>query len=360
MNYLLGFIAGAALTALLVSPVRKLAFRIGAVDQVSKEKRKIHKRPIARAGGLAIATGFIVISLALLGAVPAGYVGMVVAGLMVLGVGLADDIRGVNPWIKLSVHIAAALVACLGFGITIDAVSNPFGQTIVFNTTTWSMQLGSWSLSFNVLATILTVIWLVGMTNTMNLLDGLDGLSSGVAAIAAVIMFFVAVGPRVDQPSTALIALVLAGCCIGYLVYNFYPASIFNGDSGAYFLGMTLGILAIFSGAKLATAMLVLGLPIIDTLWAVVRRIARGRSPFSADRGHIHYLLLDSGLAQWQAVLVIYAFSVVFGVIALVASSAQKLIAFGCLVLILSFLIMALTLLSRRKARPSTPKASSR
>lgn len=357
MNYLLGFVAGGALTALLVPPVRKFAFKIGAVDQVSKEKRKIHTKPIARAGGLAIAVGFIAISLALMGVVPVQYAGMVVAGLMVLAVGLADDVWGVNPWIKLSVHVSAALVACLGFGITIDAVSNPFGQTIVFNTTTWSIQLAGWSVSVNALATVLTVIWLVGMTNTMNLLDGLDGLSSGVAAIAAVIMFFVAVGPKVNQPNTALIALVLAGCCIGYLVYNFYPASIFNGDSGAYFLGMTLGILAIFSGAKLATAMLVLGLPIIDTLWAVVRRLARGRSPFSADRGHIHYLLLDSGLTQWQAVLVIYGFSIVFGIIALVASSAQKLIAFGFLVLILSILIMGLTLLSRRRAATAAPKA---
>ncbi len=351
MNYLVGLIAGALLTALLVPSVRRFAFKIGAVDQVSKEKRKIHTKPIARAGGLAIAAGFITISLALLGTIPAQYIGMVVAGLMVLGIGLLDDVHGVNPWVKLGVHMSAALVACIGFGITIDAVSNPFGQTIVFNTTSWSFSLGGWSVSVNAVATVLTVVWLVGMTNTMNLLDGLDGLSSGVAAIAAVIMFFVAVGPKVNQPNTALIALVLAGCCLGYLVYNFYPASIFNGDSGAYFLGMTLGILAIFSGAKLATAMLVLGLPIIDTLWAVVRRLASGRSPFSADRGHIHYLLLDSGLNQRQSVLVIYAFSIVFGIIALVASSAQKLIAFGCLVVILSVLIMALTLLRRRRAR---------
>ena len=350
MNYLVGLTAGGGLTAHLVPSVRRLAFKIGAVDQVSKEKRKIHTKPIARAGGLAIAAGFIVISLALIGAIPAQYVGMVIAGLMVLAIGLLDDVRGVNPWVKLALHVSAALVACVGFGITIDAVSNPFGQTIVFSTTSWSFSVGSWSVSVNAFATVLTVIWLVGMTNTMNLLDGLDGLSSGVAAIAAVVMFFVAVGPRVNQPITGLIALVLAGSCLGYLVYNFYPASIFNGDSGAYFLGMTLGILAIFSGAKLATAMLVLGLPIIDTLWAVVRRVASGRSPFSADRGHIHYLLLDSGLSQRQSVLVIYGFSIVFGIIALVASSAQKLIAFGCLVVILSVLIMVLTLLRRRRA----------
>lgn len=178
---------------------------------------------------------------------------------------------------------------------------------------------------------------------------GLMAYRAGVAAIAAVIMFFVAAGPNVNQPDTALISLILAGACLGYLVYNFYPAKIFNGDSGAYFLGMTIGILAIFSGAKLATAMLVLGLPIVDTFWAVVRRVAAGRSPFSADRGHIHHLLLDVGLSQPQAVLVIYAFSIVFGSIALFASSAQKILAFACLVVILAILILSLTLLRRKK-----------
>lgn len=350
MTYLAVFVAGAVLTALLVPPVRRFAFRIGAVDEVSKDKRKIHTKPIARAGGLAIALGFIITSLFVLDSLSMQYIGLVLAGLMVLAIGLADDVWGVNPWAKLAVHVMAALVASLGFGITIDALSNPFGQTIVFGTTLTQLNIFGISLSFSVAATILTVLWLVGMTNTMNLLDGLDGLSSGVAAIAAVIMFFVAVGPRVNQPGTAQIALVLAGCCLGYLVYNFYPASIFNGDSGAYFLGMTLGILAIFSGAKLATAMLVLGLPIIDTLWAVVRRVASGRSPFSADRGHIHHLLLDSGLSQRQSVLVIYGFSVVFGAIALVASRTQKLIAFGCLVAILTVLIASLTMLRRRRA----------
>ncbi len=350
MRYLFGFIAGGLLTLLFVPPVRRLAFKIGAVDQVSKEKRKIHTKPVARAGGIAIAAGFVIVSTGLISTLSHQYIGLVVAGLMVLLIGLADDIIGINPWIKLGVHMLAALVACVGFGITIDAVSNPFGQTLVFSPTQWHIHIGFWNASVSVLATVLTVIWLVGMTNTMNLLDGLDGLSSGVAAIAAVIMFFVAAGPKVNQPDTALIALILAGCCLGYLVYNFYPASIFNGDSGAYFLGMTIGILAIFSGAKLATAMLVLGLPIIDTLWAVVRRVAVGRSPFSADRGHIHHLLLDSGLSQRQAVLVIYSFSIVFGAIALVASSPQKIIAFGFLVLILSGLIISLTLLRRHRA----------
>ena len=349
MRYLLGLITGAAVAFLLVPPVRRLAFRIGAVDEVSKDKRKLHTRPIARSGGLAVFASFASISLALVSRVSTPYIGLLTAGTIVLLIGLADDIWGINPWIKLAGHISAALVAALGFGISIDAVSNPFGETFVFSTTQWTLSLGSWSATVNVLAVGLTVIWLVGMTNTMNLLDGLDGLSSGVAAIAAVVMFFVAAGPRVNQPDTALIALILAGACLGYLVYNFYPAKIFNGDSGAYFLGMTIGILAIFSGAKLATAMLVLGLPIIDTIWAVIRRLAAGRSPFSADRGHIHHLLLDVGLSQPQAVLVIYSFSIVFGIVALVASSTQKIIAFGFLVLILTALILSLTLLRRRR-----------
>ena len=352
--YIFGFVAAAFVACLMVPPVRKLAFRIGAVDQVSKEKRKLHTKPIARAGGLAIYAAFTAISLALISSIQKPFVGLIVAGTMVLLIGLADDIWGVNPWLKLVGQVVAALVAAIGFGISIDAVSNPFGTSFVFNTSQWTVPIVGITLSMNAVAVALTTIWLVGMTNTMNLLDGLDGLSSGVAAIAAVVMFFVAVGPRVNQPDTALIALVLAGACLGYLVYNFYPAKIFNGDSGAYFLGMTIGILAIFSGAKLATAMLVLGLPIVDTFWAVVRRVAAGRSPFSADRGHIHHLLLDVGLSQRQAVLVIYAFSIVFGIVALVASSPQKIMAFGLLVVILAILILSLTLLRRKKQANTT------
>jgi len=189
------------------------------------------------------------------------------------------------------------------------------------------------------------------MTNTINFLDGIDGLSGGVSAISAFVIFLLAITQRVNQPETALVSIILAGGCLGFLVYNFYPAKIFNGDSGAYFLGMTLGILAIFSGAKLATAALVLGLPILDAVWAVVRRLAHRKSPFTADRGHLHYMFLDAGFSQRQAVLIIYALCLTFGLIGIFGSTTTKLVGIIAMLVVMVLLLFALTFLKRKRLR---------
>lgn len=335
--------------------VIRLATKIGAIDQVSVEERKIHKKPIPRAGGLAIYGSFVLVCLVLLPNLSHRFAGLVAAGTIVLLVGLYDDVKGLSPWIKLIFQIVAALVAVVGFGIGIESVTNPLGQMIVLTGNDVVVRIGTISFDVGMVATLFSVLWLVGLTNTINLLDGLDGLSGGVSAIAAFIIFALAISPQVNQPDTALIAIALSGACLGYLVYNFYPAKIFNGDSGAYFLGMTLGILAIFSGAKLATAALVLGVPIFDAVWAFIRRLATGRSPFSADRGHFHHLLIDVGLSQRQAVLIIYMLSAVFGGLALVANSAQKIVAIGALLVIMVLSVGLLTLMRRRQHIKSKP-----
>jgi UDP-GlcNAc:undecaprenyl-phosphate GlcNAc-1-phosphate transferase len=185
---------------------------------------------------------------------------------------------------------------------------------------------------------------MVGLANTINFLDGLDGLASGVSGIAAVVMFGVAIGPRVNQPVTALLAIILAGAAFGFLPYHFYPAKIFMGDSGAYFLGLALAMLAIYSGAKLATAVLVLGFPIFDALWAAIRRMAKRKSPFRADRRHLHHLLLDAGLSQRQAVLTLYAVSAAFGAVALLTGPFDKFVALVVLLLLMGLSIGGLVL----------------
>ena len=349
MIFLVGFLASLALTALLVPYVKRFAFAVGAVDKPSKETRKIHSKTIARGGGIAIYISFVVLCLVLLRHANLQFIGLWVAATMVLLVGLADDIWRLSPWFKLSIQLLAAVVATVGFGIGIDAISNPFGNTLALNHFVVHLNFYGQSLTINYVATALAIVWLIAMTNTMNFLDGLDGLSGGVAAIAAFVIFFVSISSRVNQPNTGLMALVLAGGCLGYLIYNFYPAKIFNGDSGAYFLGMTLGILSIVSGAKLATAALVLGLPILDSLWAVVRRLLHGRSPFTPDRGHLHHLLLDVGLSQRQAVFIIYAICVVFGAVAIFASTTQKLLAIGALVVVLAILLVTLASIKSRR-----------
>ncbi|MBI2798271.1 undecaprenyl/decaprenyl-phosphate alpha-N-acetylglucosaminyl 1-phosphate transferase [Candidatus Saccharibacteria bacterium] len=347
--FFVGFVSSLILTALLVPYVKKLAFKIGAVDKPSREKRKIHTRTIARGGGISIYIAFVVLSLVLLKGVNWQFLGLLIASTMVLLIGLADDIWRLSPWLKLAVQTLAALVATVMFGIGIDAITNPFGNTFVLNNFVVHVTVLAHTFTINYVASLLAMVWLIAMTNTMNFLDGLDGLSGGVAAIAAFVIFLVSISAKVNQPNTGLMALILAGGCLGYLFYNFYPAKIFNGDSGAYFLGMTLGILSIISGAKLATAALVLGLPILDALWAVTRRLIHGQSPFRADRGHLHYLLLDVGLSQRQAVFIIYSICVVFGGVAVFAGTTEKLLAILALVIILVILLVTLASIKARQ-----------
>ena len=353
MIYFVALLATFGLTVLLVPWIKKLAFKVGAVDRPQENSRKIHKKVMARGGGIAIYLAFLATTLVLVPSHNLQYWGLIVAATIVLVVGFADDIYNLNPWVKLSVQVFAAVVAFSFFGIRIEVLSNPAGQSLVFTDPNLSLVLNGYLVSINYIALLVTTIWLVGMTNTMNFVDGIDGLSGGIAAIAAMVMFFLAISPTINQPQTAIISISLVGGCLGYLIYNFHPAKIFNGDSGAYFLGMTLGIIAIFSGAKLATAALVLGVPIIDAVWSAVRRVISGRSPFSADRGHLHFLLLDVGFTQRQTALLIYGLCIIFGFIALVASPEQKIVAIFALVIVIMLLLSVLTLLIRRKSQTS-------
>lgn len=345
MNYLAGFVLSFVLSVLLVPFVRRLAWKIGAIDKPQENSRKIHSKPMPRAGGLVLYASFFIPSVIFLQHLGIEFLGLFLAVTIVTAVGLLDDIYNLNPWLKLSGQVAAAVVAIL-CGIKITVLSNVVGGG-VFEFTG--------SISLSIISVALSLLWLVGMTNTVNFLDGLDGLATGVAAIAGIVIFLLSISPHVNQPQTALLSIILAGACLGFLWHNFFPARIFNGDSGAYFLGMTIAILAIISGAKLATALLVLGLPILDACWAVIRRIGTGRSPFSADRGHIHFLLLDAGLNQKQSVLVIYAFSIAFGTVALLSGTRQKTIALFVLLTCTAILLTALHLrhakLNGKKAR---------
>ncbi len=351
MNYLLGLVAAFGISALLIPVVKRLAISVGAVDNPAESDRKFHSKIMARGGGLAIYIAFILVTTALVGSFSRQLIGLIIAGTMVLVVGFIDDIKRLSPWVKLTVQILAALVASIGFGITIETITNPFGESLVFTQPNVSLAIFGWQLSFNWIAVSFAVFWLVGMTNTINFLDGIDGLSGGVSAIAAGVIFLLAISQKVNQPSTALIAIVLLGACLGFLVYNFYPAKIFNGDSGAYFLGMTLGILAIFSGAKLATAALVLGLPILDAVWAVVRRLAHRQSPFTADRGHLHYLFLDAGFSQRQAVVCIYMLCLIFGLIGILGTTEQKFVGIIAMLVVMTMLLAGLTFVKRKRLR---------
>ena len=340
-NYLLGFGLAFAVTAAATPVVRRYALRHGIVDAPS-EARKIHNHAVAYLGGVAIFAGFVAAVLALLPA--SRQLGALLLGCLILvSVGVVDDMRGLSPWVKLVFQVLAACVALAG-GIGITALTNPLGGTIDLTWGRTAFQLGGWHFHIMPLANSLSILWMVGLANTINFLDGLDGLATGVSGIAALVMFGLSVGPHVNQPAVAMLAIILAGAALGFLPFNFFPAKVFMGDSGADFLGLCLAMLSIYSGAKLATAALVLGFPIVDALWAATRRIARGESPFKADRRHFHHLLLDAGMSQRQAVVTLYAVAAAFGTVALVVGSFAKLVALIVLTLTMAIAITLLVL----------------
>ena len=341
MNYLWALAVAAGVTAVVTPSVRRLALHYGIVDMPDPGGRKIHTRPIAYLGGVAIFAGFlggVAVFLPLSRQLDA----LIAACAILVVIGVIDDIRGLSPWVKLIGQFLAAGVALTG-GIGISgSIHDPFGGMLNLNWGRTDLRLAGLQFHITPLANTLSLLWMVGLANTINFLDGLDGLASGVSAIAALVIFGVAVGPQVHQPQVALLAIILAGAALGFLPYHFYPARIFMGDSGAYFLGLCLAMLAIYSGAKLATTALVLGFPIVDALWAATRRLAKRRSPFRADRKHFHHLLLDAGLSQRQAVVLLYAVAALFGVVALRVGSYDKLLAMIALIFIMAAAIAAL------------------
>jgi UDP-GlcNAc:undecaprenyl-phosphate GlcNAc-1-phosphate transferase len=352
MNWL-GFGLAFALSALLTPVVRRFALAHGIVDQPG-ESRKIHRHAVAYLGGVAMFGAFVITVVCLM-APTRQLVALLLGCLVLVVVGVIDDIRRLSPWTKLGCQVLAACIALAG-GIGITAITNPFGGVIDLSYGRFAMSVGNWHWHIMPIANAVSIIWMVGLANTINFLDGLDGLAGGVSGIAALVMFLLAMTPLVHQPAVALLAIILAGSIFGWLPYNFYPARIFMGDSGALFLGLVLAMLAIYSGAKLATAALVLGFPIIDALWAATRRLAKRTSPFRADRQHFHHLLVDAGMSQPQAVLTLYAVAAVFGLVALKAGSKAKFVAFIVLVFLMAASIGGLLLRRWFKDRKLLPK----
>ncbi len=258
-------------------------------------------------------------------------VGLLLGGAFLFVVGIVDDKRELGPLPQYVAQLLAAAIAVL-FLIIIEGFNNPLTGHL---TPHWPY----------VLTVTLTLFWLGFMMNTVNWLDGMDGLAAGVCAVAA-LMIFIHAAFRLDQVSVSLLPLALFGATLGFLPYNFYPARIFMGSNGALFLGYTIGVLGIIGGAKMATVLLVMGLPLLDVVWQIARRVSKGRNPTQGDRGHVHFRLLDMGLSQRQIVIGYYVFCALFGALALVtASRSFKLIA---LVAMVSVVIVGFAILSRR------------
>lgn len=267
--------------------------------------------------------------------------GLVLGATIMFIAGVLDDVLELSALPQLMAQSLAAAVA-IAFQIFIEFFNNPLTGE----------QTGAWPY---VVTVALTYFWLVGMMNTVNWMDGLDGLAAGIGLIAGA-MLFINSAFQVEPPQTsvALLPLALMGASLGFLLFNFYPARIFMGG-GAPLLGFILGALSIIGGAKMATILLVMGLPLLDAFWQVASRVLRGKSPFSGDRGHIHFRLLDMGFSQRQIVVTYYLFCAFFGVLTLVIESRlYKFVSFGVMALLIA--LGFVLLLRTEKRRTSISK----
>jgi UDP-GlcNAc:undecaprenyl-phosphate GlcNAc-1-phosphate transferase len=315
----------AALVALLLTPVvRRRVRRYGIVDRPNE--RRVNTRPIPRAGGIAIAAAFLGVAVPFVllnemnGWVPmplnisaSDLVALFAGGLAAAIVGALDDLYDLRARWQLLGQVMLALGA-VALGVGISVVNNPFGEGVIQFSAVFSVGF--------------TVFWIVGMINSINWIDGLDGLSTGVALIASVTLGLISLTTQVSQPLIAVLCFALAGALLGFLRWNFHPAKIFTGTTGVQFVGYTLAVLAILGSAKVAVALLVLGVPIIDTFWIIVGRLSQRRSPFTPDRTHIHHRLLDLGLSHRDTVLVIYAICAALGALSLVVQGETQAYAF--------------------------------
>jgi UDP-GlcNAc:undecaprenyl-phosphate GlcNAc-1-phosphate transferase len=321
---LVSFIAATLLALVLTPIVRRIVLRYEIVDQ--PEERRVNVVPVPRSGGLAISAAFLLVALAFLvinertkaisvpiSLSPSEVSALLIGGAAAAALGAIDDLLDLRARWQLLGQVVLAAAAVAG-GITIDFIANPLG--------------GPAYRFAGPVAAVLTIFWIVGMINSINWIDGLDGLSSGVSFIAAVTLGLISLTTQVGQPLIAVLCFALAGSLLGFLRWNFHPATIFAGTSGVQFVGYTLAVLAVLGTAKVAVALLVLGVPIIDTFWIIVRRVSQGRSPFTPDRSHIHHRLLDLGLSHRQTVLVIYGLCLVLALLALLLTGVSQLYAF--------------------------------
>lgn len=327
-----GFLIALAVSWWLTPEIRSRALKLGLVDKPGDERR-IHKVAVPRLGGVGIYMSFIltITALAIItGRFPQdariveGGLGIAVGGTIVFILGLIDDLESLPAKMKLLVQVLAA-GAAYSLGVRIRAIPIPMVCP--------KIELGFYTLQGGVpielhaLSLPITILWVVGVANAVNLIDGMDGLAAGVSLISALTIWSVSLAPNIDKPYAGLMAAVLAGALLGFLRWNFNPARIFLGDSGAYLVGFVLAAISItgvIKGAAAATVivptaflvLLILFFPLLDTSWAIIRRAARGKSVFEPDRQHIHHRLLDTGLTQKSAAYVIYSVSAALGLLA--------------------------------------------
>ncbi|MDD2217810.1 MAG: MraY family glycosyltransferase [Eubacteriales bacterium] len=342
MTFLMTFLTALVISFVMTPVAIKIAPKIGAVD-IPKDSRRMHTRVMPRFGGLAIFTGTIV-SILIFTDFKGAVLGIAVGGALVYVLGVIDDLKNMPAKVKFVGQIFCASVAYA------------FGVRITFITDHFSFMDGH-IFFVGALSYIVTVIWIVGITNTINLLDGLDGLAGGISAIASLSIAYVAYFQFTHTSgavsgvymTAAIIMLAIAGGAFGFLPYNFHPAKIFMGDGGSLFLGFMLATGSAAGAVKGSTLMaviipvLVLGLPIFDTAFAILRRMANGRPIMEADKGHLHHRLMEIGLGQKRTVLMLYGISGIMSIAAILFSKDLFIETAGLLIIAATYIYIFIT-----------------
>ncbi|MDR0325349.1 MAG: undecaprenyl/decaprenyl-phosphate alpha-N-acetylglucosaminyl 1-phosphate transferase [Oscillospiraceae bacterium] len=339
-------LAAAVIVSFAVTPlVRMLARKVGAIDDPSRDDRRMHSAPIPRLGGLAIFTGFMAAFLVFgAGQLDKTVTGILIGAVIIVVVGAVDDTLTLPWWGKLIGQLAAAAIP-VAFGLRAEIFTNPNifseGNTI----------------TLGILSIPVTILWIIGITNAVNLIDGLDGLAVGVSGIASLSMLLIAIAT--GNPAAALLTAALTGGCLGFLPYNFNPARLFMGDSGALFLGYILscasilGLFKFYAVISFAVPFLILGLPIFDTAAAFFRRIAKKQNPLSTgDRGHVHHRLIDMGFSQKQAVAILYSVSAILGFSAVVLTTSGELRVLILLLAVLAVSAVYIGIVNKNNRKP--------
>ena len=316
------------ISSILITPVvKKLAFKIGATDKPNQ--RKVHQKIMPRLGGLAIYISF-VLGVFLFNPdapflYPNALKGLMVGSGIIVITGILDDMFEISPKMKMFGQLLAASVVIFWGGVQVEFINLPFSEGI---------------LEFGFLSVPITFLWIVGITNAINLIDGLDGLAAGVSSIALITISLMAI--LFGNPFVVVIAAILLASTVGFLFYNFHPAKIFMGDTGALFLGFMISVLALLGFKNVALIsfvipIIILGVPISDTFFAILRRIVNKKPLSAPDKSHLHHCLLRLGFTHRQTVLIIYAMAAFFGLAAVIISQAKLI---GSIALIITLLIV--------------------
>lgn len=331
-SFIFAFLTTAILTPIFI-PIIKF---FGLVDDPRKHKHPalLHKKPIPRAGGIPLLLGIIVPGLFILPKSPLT-ISLLISSVLALIIGTLDDKFDISRYFRLIMNIVCAAIV-VGAGVGIPFVTNPFGGILHLDIIKWNLEVGTFHFAIPIISSLLAILWIVWTMNMLNWSKGVDGQMPGVVAIAAVVIGLLSLRFPISETNTYLashLSFLIAGSAIGFLLYNFHPAKIFPGY-GATSIYLLLAVVSLLSGAKLATAILVMGVPMVDGLFTVIRRILSGKSPFWHDKKHLHHLLLQLGYGQRSIALFYWVISAILGTASLTLSSKGKLFALIMLLVI--------------------------